>query len=79
FDTLQSVSLGLLKNGLVTRDQIKNLARDNVVSGDHKTFADLGIEPTALDAVLADYLWCYRPSGQFAAIKDSAKNLRSSS
>ena len=79
FDTLQSVSCGLLKNGLVTRDQIKNLARDNVVSGDHKTFADLGIEPTALDAVLADYLWCYRPSGQFAAIKDSAKNLRSSS
>ncbi|NCW15637.1 MAG: complex I NDUFA9 subunit family protein [Rhodobacteraceae bacterium] len=79
FDTLQSVSLGLLKNGVVTRDQIKNLARDNVVSGDHKTFANLGIEPTALDAVLADYLWCYRPSGQFAAIKDSAKNLRSSS
>ena len=79
FDTLQSVSLGLLKNGVVTRDQIKNLARDNVVSGGHKTFADLGIEPTALDAVLADYLWCYRPSGQFAAIKDSAKNLRSSS
>ena len=79
FDTLHSVSLGLLKNGLVTRDQIKNLARDNVVSDDHKTFADLGIEPTALDAVLADYLWCYRPSGQFAAIKDSAKNLRSSS
>ena len=56
FDTLQSVSLGLLKNSLVTRDQIKNLARDNVVSGEHKTFADLGIEPTALDAVLADYL-----------------------
>ena len=79
FDTLQSISLGLLKNGVVTRDQIKNLARDNVVSGGHKTFADLGIEPTALDAVLADYLWCYRPSGQFAAIKDSAKNLRSSS
>ena len=27
-------------------------------------------------AVLPEYLWRYRPSGQYAAIKDSAKNLR---
>jgi hypothetical protein len=25
---------------------------------------------------LPDYLWRFRPSGQFAAIKDSAKNLK---
>ena len=79
FDTVQSLSFGVLKNKVVTCDQIKNLVRDNLVSGNHKTFADLGIEPTALDAVLPDYLWPYRPSGQFAAIKDSAKNLRSNS
>jgi NADH dehydrogenase len=29
-----------------------------------------------MDAVLPEYLWRYRPSGQFAAIRDSAKNLR---
>ena len=79
FDAVQVMSLGILKNGVVTRDQVKNLARDNIVSGGHKTFGDLGIEPTALEAVLPDYLWSYRPSGQFAAIKDSAKNLRSNS
>lgn len=76
FDAVQIVSLNILKNRVVTRDQVKNLARDNIVSGNHKTFADLGIELTALDAVLPDYLWSYRPSGQFAAIKDSAKNFR---
>jgi NADH dehydrogenase len=36
----------------------------------------LGIEPTAIAAVLPEYMWSYRPSGQYAAIKDSAKNLR---
>jgi len=25
---------------------------------------------------LPEYMWSYRPSGQYAAIKDSAKNLR---
>lgn len=79
FDAVQFMTLGILKNGVVTRDQVKNLARDNIVSGIHKTFADLDIEPTALDAVLPDYLWPYRPSGQFAEIKDSAKNMRSNS
>ncbi|HBM69586.1 MAG TPA: complex I NDUFA9 subunit family protein, partial [Rhodobacteraceae bacterium] len=33
------------------------------------------IEPTSLEAILPEYLWCYRPSGQYAAIKSSAKNL----
>ncbi|MGL4311337.1 MAG: complex I NDUFA9 subunit family protein, partial [Paracoccaceae bacterium] len=41
-----------------------------------KGFADLGITPSALAAVLPDYLWPYRPSGQYDAIKASAKNLR---
>ena len=77
FDVSEIMSLGVIKNVLITRDQVKNLARDNVVSGDYKSFSDLGISPTSLNAVLPEYLWCYRPSGQFAAIKDSAKNLRS--
>ena len=36
----------------------------------------LGITPTALSAVLPEYLWRFRPSGQYDAIKRSAKNLR---
>jgi NADH dehydrogenase len=76
FDMLQAVTLGLIENKMITRDQVRNLARDNVVAPGARGFADLGITPTAMEAVLPDYLWCYRPSGQYAAIKDSAKNLK---
>ncbi len=76
FDVLEMVTLGLVKNPAATRDQVKNLRIDNVVSEDANGFADLGIVPTALESVLPDYLWRFRPSGQYAAIKDSAKNLR---
>ncbi len=75
FDMLQAVTLGLFENGLITRDQVKNLARDNIVSPGAKGFAELGLTPTTMDSVLPEYLWRYRPSGQYAAIKDSAKNL----
>ncbi|OYW59790.1 MAG: complex I NDUFA9 subunit family protein [Rhodobacterales bacterium 12-65-15] len=78
FDALQVVTLGLVENKMITLDQVRNLSRDNVVSPGAKGFADLGITPTAMEAVLPEYLWRYRPSGQFTAIKDSAKNLRKS-
>ncbi|MFN3578487.1 MAG: complex I NDUFA9 subunit family protein [Tabrizicola sp.] len=76
FDMVQAVTLGLIENKVLTRDQVRNLARDNVVAPGAKGLADLGITPTAMEAVLPEYLWRYRPAGQFAAIKDSAKNLR---
>ncbi|WP_145104949.1 complex I NDUFA9 subunit family protein [Cereibacter sediminicola] len=75
-DLLQTVTLGLLSNKTLTRDQVRNLARDNVVSPGAKGLADLGISPTAMEAVLPEYLWSYRPSGQYASIKASARNLR---
>ena len=67
---------GLVKNSLLTLDQVRSLAHDNVVSPGAKTLADLGIVPATMEAVLPEYLWRYRPSGQYAAIKDSAKNLK---
>lgn len=76
FDFLQFITGGLIENGMVTRDQVRNLARDNVVAPGAKGFADLGITPTSITSVLPEYLWRYRPSGQYAAIKDSAKNLK---
>jgi uncharacterized protein YbjT (DUF2867 family) len=75
-DAVQAVTLGLIENKMLTRDQVRNLRRDNVVAPGAKGFADLGITPTAMEAVLPEYLWRYRASGQFAAIKDSAKNLK---
>ncbi len=75
-DMAEAVTMGLLKNKLITRDQITMLADDNTVARGAKGLADLGITPTTIEAVLPEYLWPYRPSGQFAAIKDSAKNLK---
>jgi NADH dehydrogenase len=77
FDLLQVVTLGLVKNGMITRDQVKNLRNDNVVGEKAQGFDALGIEPTAMVSVLPEYLWRFRPSGQYDAIKESASNLRS--
>ena len=77
FDMLQVVTLGLVKNGMITRDQVKNLRNDNVVGEKAQGFDALGIEPTAMVSVLPEYLWRFRPSGQYDAIKESASNLRS--
>ena len=55
----------------ITTDQVKMLARDNVVSDGAKTLADLGIAPTALEAVLPSYLARFRPSGQYNHMADT--------
>jgi uncharacterized protein YbjT (DUF2867 family) len=75
-DTLSAMTFGLWTNGLLTRDQVRQLGRDNVVSEGARGFAELGIEPTAMDAILEGYLYSYRPHGQFDAITASADNLR---
>ena len=70
-----AVTLGLFPNKIITMDQVRQLQQDNVVSAGAKTLADLGIEATNFAAVIPEYLWRYRAAGQFAAIRDSAKNL----
>ncbi|MEL6840693.1 MAG: complex I NDUFA9 subunit family protein [Pseudomonadota bacterium] len=75
FDLLGTLSGGLIK-GPITLDQAKSLAVDNIVSDGAKTLADLGIEATAKEAILDEYLWRFRPSGQYSDIKESAKNLK---
>ena len=71
----QALTLGLFHNSVLTTDQVTSLRRDNIVTPGARTLADLGITPTAYAGIIPDYLWRYRPSGQYAAIKDSAKNL----
>ena len=75
-DAVQVLSGGLLTNRVLTRDQLRSLKHPNVVSGQTMTFADLGIEPTAAPAVIGEYLWRFRPSGQYEAMTATAKNLR---
>lgn len=67
---------GLITNKILTRDQVDSLKSDNVVAPGAKTLADLGIEATAYASVIPEYLWRYRPTGQYAAITESAKNLK---
>ncbi len=75
-DGVQAVTLGLVRNGMLTRDQLRSLGRDNVVAPGARGLADLGIAPTPMSAVLPGYLWRHRPAGQFEALKESARNLR---
>lgn len=66
---LKAKVLQLLPDPLLTEDQVELLKTDNVVSeaavAEGRTFAGLGIEPTAIEAVLEGYLWRFRPTGQF--------------
>ena len=65
FDLGKAISLGIIR-GPITLDQVLNLKNDNVVSKEEKTFKDLGIEPKALEIILSEYLWKYRPAGEFS-------------
>ncbi|KJZ21212.1 complex I NDUFA9 subunit family protein [Loktanella sp. S4079] len=71
----RTLSFGLVK-GPVTKDQVASLTVDNVVAEGALGLDAFGIRPISLDAVLPDYLWRFRPSGQYDAIKESAKNLK---
>ncbi len=75
FDMIQKFTGGLVP-ALLSRDQVKALRCDNVVADDARTFADLGLHPKAMGAILPDYLWRFRPAGQYTAIMESAKNLK---
>ncbi len=54
---------------LMTRDQLKMLERDNVVSpeatAEGRTLQGLGIEPSALESIVPTYLYRFRKTGQF--------------
>jgi NADH dehydrogenase len=67
---LQSVLLQFAPGALkLTPDQVELLRSDNVVSQAAKaaelTLEGLGITPDSLEAVAPNYLWRFRPAGQF--------------
>ena len=61
---IQATLLGLMPNPLLTRDQILSLKTDNVVAEAAMTLADLGVQPTALEAIVPTYLHRYRKGGR---------------
>ncbi len=69
---------GWLPFAPVTLDQARLLRTDNVVkAGDDKhsvgTIADLGVQPTALEAIVPGYLTAFRSAGQFPAPRPAPK------
>jgi len=66
---LQAQFLQFMPKPLLTPDQVELLRTDNVVSEETKregrTLEGLGIDPTAIAAVVPSYLWRFRKSGQF--------------
>jgi NADH dehydrogenase len=67
---LQSVFLQFAPGALkLTPDQVELLRNDNVVSEAAKdaglTLEGLGITPDSMEAVAPNYLWRFRPAGQF--------------
>jgi uncharacterized protein YbjT (DUF2867 family) len=66
---MQAFFFEMMPKPMLTRDQVKMLERDNVVSAEaareQRTLEGLGINPTAMRAILPGYLWRYRKAGQF--------------
>ena len=62
---LQAAFFELLPVPPLTRDQVRLLRRDNVVTEGALTLADLGIAATAAEVILPSYLDRHRPRGRF--------------
>jgi NADH dehydrogenase len=65
---LKGAVLGLLPKPLLTLDQVRLLRQDNVVADGALALRDLGIVPTACEAILPSYLWRFRKTGQFEPV-----------
>ncbi len=62
--------LGLLPKPLLTTDQVKLLRHDNVVSGTLPGLAELGVQPSAVEAIAPTYLNRFRTPAQQHAVQD---------
>ena len=63
---LKARVLEVLPSPLLTRDQVRLLMKDSVVSSGALTLEDLGITPTAVEAIIPSYLERFRPGGRFS-------------
>ena len=67
----------IMPNPLLTRDQLKLLKYDNIVSGKYKTNSDIGVPSVRqFDEEVKKYCYMWRDGGQFSTEKyNSEKNL----
>jgi NADH dehydrogenase len=64
---IQAALLGLLPKPPLTLDQVRLLQTDNVVAPGARGLTDLGVTPTAAEAIVPAYLWRFRKLGEFEA------------
>jgi NADH dehydrogenase len=74
---LDRLLLGLMpRDFVITRDQVRLLEQDNVVSDEAilegRSFAGLGITPSAFEAIVPSYLLRFRKTGQFDLQRNAA-------
>lgn len=62
---IKAAFLGLLPKPLLTLDQVRMLETDCLPSEGAPGLRELGIAPTAAEAILPSYLWRFRKLGQF--------------
>jgi len=67
---LKATFLGLVPGSPLTRDLVKFAKIDDVVSPGAKGFADLGIAPDSVEAIVPQYLWRFRREGQYAKLPE---------
>ncbi len=63
---LQAFFLEFLPIPPLTRDQVRLLKGNNILTGENPGLEDLGISPTGAEGVIPSYLYRFRPGGQFA-------------
>ncbi|PSC04058.1 complex I NDUFA9 subunit family protein [Alsobacter soli] len=73
-EALKFITFGLLPESLlITRDQVRLLEHDNVVSdaakAEGRTLEGMGVTPEIIEAVVPSYLYRFRARGQFDASK----------
>ncbi len=64
---VMALATGWMPGAPISNDQLKMLAKDNVVGAGAAGLADLGITPTPMAAVAPRYLSSYRKHGRFGA------------
>ncbi len=66
---------GILPSPVITRDQVKLLKVDTIVSDkakkDGRTLEGIGIVPRSMEAILPSYLWRFRARGQYPSASGS--------
>ena len=64
--SIQAFFLQFAPRPLLTPDQVKLLRHDNVVAPTAPGLAELGIQPTTVEAEVPAYLWRFRSKGEYA-------------